>query len=80
MTKKTMIIKNRSQRIKLSVKYNLDDIFIGEPIVHLTSYLGILARTMVPIRYETWHVVPKQLKDKLWDCIKVTLHCLHYFY
>lgn len=80
MTKKTMIIKNRSKGIKLPVKYNLDGIFIGDSAVHLTSYLGVLARTMVPIRYETWHVVPKQLKDKLWDCIEVTLHCLHYFY
>ncbi|RVW37618.1 PH, RCC1 and FYVE domains-containing protein 1 [Vitis vinifera] len=43
---------------------------IGESAVHLTSYLGVLARTMVLIRYKTWHVVPKQLKDKLWDSIE----------
>ncbi|RVW69708.1 hypothetical protein CK203_060599 [Vitis vinifera] len=42
----------------------------GESTVHLTSYLGVLARTMVPITYKTWHVVPKELKDKLWDCIE----------
>ncbi|KAL6345063.1 hypothetical protein AAG906_013546 [Vitis piasezkii] len=70
MTRKHMIIKNRSKGVKLSVKYNLDGIFIGESAVHLTSYLGVLARTMVPIRYKTWHVVPKQLKDKLWDSIE----------
>ncbi|RVW43644.1 hypothetical protein CK203_097059 [Vitis vinifera] len=44
---------------------------IGESAVHLTSYLGMLARTMVPIRYKTWHVVPKQLKDKLWNSIEM---------
>ncbi|RVW69555.1 hypothetical protein CK203_059353 [Vitis vinifera] len=70
MTRKHMIIKNRSKGVKLSVKYNLDGILIGESAVHLTSYLGMLARTMVPIRYEIWHVVPKQLKDKLWDSIE----------
>ncbi|RVW34736.1 hypothetical protein CK203_110700 [Vitis vinifera] len=43
---------------------------IGESAVHLTNYLGVLACTMVPIRYKTWHVVPKQLKDKLWDSIE----------
>ena len=59
MTKKIMIVKNKSKRIKLSIKYNIDCIFIGESTVHLTSYLGLLARTMVPIKYETWHVVPK---------------------
>ncbi|KAL6325287.1 hypothetical protein AAG906_023132 [Vitis piasezkii] len=71
MTRKSMLIKNRSKGIKLSIKYNLDGIFIGESVVHLTSYLGVLARTMVPITYKTWHVVPKELKDKLWDCIEV---------
>ncbi|XP_059590752.1 uncharacterized protein LOC132253206 isoform X4 [Vitis vinifera] len=70
MTRKSMITKNRSKGIKLQVKYNLDGIFIGESAVHLTSYLGVLAHTMVPIRYQTWHVVPKQLKDKLWDSIE----------
>ena len=59
MTRKSMITKNRSKGIKLQVKYNLDGIFIGKSIVHLTSYLGALAHTMVPIRYQTWHVVPK---------------------
>ena len=79
MTRKHMIIKNRSKGVKLSVKYNLDGIFIGESAVHLTSYLGVLARTMVPIRYKTWHVVPKQLKDKLWDSIEVTISYLNHF-
>ena len=68
-----MLIKNRSKGIKFSIKYNLDGIFIGESVVHLTSYLGVLACTMVPITYKTWHVIPKELKDKLWDCIEVTL-------
>eukprot|EP00261_Vitis_vinifera_P021375 XP_010652578.2 PREDICTED: uncharacterized protein LOC104879870 [Vitis vinifera] len=77
MTQKHMIIKNRSKRVKLPVKYNLDGIFIGESAVHLTSYLGVLARTMVPIRYKTWHVVPKQLKDKLWDSIETVFSLNH---
>ena len=79
MTRKHMIIKNRSKGVKLSIKYNLDGIFIGELVVHLTSYLGVLARTMVPIRYKTWHVVPKQLKDKLWNSIEVTISYLNHF-
>ena len=73
ITWKSMLIKNRSKWIKLSIKYNLDGIFIGESVVHLTSYLGVLARTMMPITYKTWHVVPKELKDKLWDYIELTL-------
>ncbi|KAL6326223.1 hypothetical protein AAG906_001618 [Vitis piasezkii] len=79
MTRKHMIIKNRSKGVKLSVKYNLDGIFIGESAVHLTSYLGVLARTMVPIRYKTWHVVPKQLKDNGRNCMLTMGKCFRSF-
>ncbi|KAL6349880.1 hypothetical protein AAG906_001767 [Vitis piasezkii] len=69
-TRKSMIIRNRNRGIKLVIKYNADGIYVGESYVHLTSYLGVLARTMVPIRYNTWRDVPEQLKDKLWDSIE----------
>ena len=71
ITRKTMIIKNRRKGIKLAVKYNVDGVYIRQFVVHLTSYLGILACTMVLNRYSSWHHVPKQLKNKLWDSIEV---------
>ena len=37
VTRKPMIIRNRGREIKLLIKYNVDDIFIGESSVHLTS-------------------------------------------
>ena len=70
--RKSMIIRNRNRGIKLVIKYNANGIYVGESFVHLTSYLGVLARTMVPIRYNTWRDVLEQLKDKLWDSIEVT--------
>ncbi|RVW24082.1 hypothetical protein CK203_091324 [Vitis vinifera] len=70
-TRKSMIIRNRNRGIKLVIKYNVDGIYVRESSVHLTSYLGVLARTMVPIRYNTWRDVPEQLKDKLWDSIEI---------
>ena len=71
-TRKAMVIKNRSKGIKLLIKYNQDGIFVGDTSMHLISYLGVLARTMVPIRYKDWRDVPIQLKEKLWDSIEVT--------
>ena len=67
-----MVIKNRRKEIKLLVKYNQDGICVGDTSVHLISYLGVLARTMVPIRYKDWQDVPIQLKENLWDSIEVT--------
>ena len=66
-----MVIKNRSKGIILLIKYKQDGIFVGDTSVHLTSYLGVLARKMVPIRYKDWQDVPIQLKEKLWDSIEV---------
>ena len=64
-TMKYTIIRNWSRGIKLLIDYNADGIYVGESYVHITSYLGVLARTQVPIRYNTWQDVPVQLKDKL---------------
>ena len=50
-TRKSMIIRNRSKGIKLLIKYNT--VFIGESSLYLTSYLGVLIRTQVPIKYNT---------------------------
>ena len=47
------IIKNRSIVIKLVIKYNVDGIYVGQVATHLISYLGVFARTMVPIKYNT---------------------------
>lgn len=54
MTRKAMIIKNRSKGINLLIKYNANGIHVGDASVHLTSYLGLLACIMVPIRYNNW--------------------------
>ena len=59
MTQKSMLIKNKSKGIKLLVKYNLDDNFVRKSTIHLTSCLGILECSMVPITCKTCHVVPK---------------------
>ncbi|RVW77665.1 hypothetical protein CK203_053390 [Vitis vinifera] len=34
------------------------------------GFLGVLARTMVPIRYNSWRDVPIQVKNNLWDTIE----------
>ena len=66
-----MIIKNQSRGVKLVIKYNPDDSYVGQASVHLTSFLCILARTMLPIRYYSWRDVLIQVKNNLWDTIEV---------
>ena len=66
-----MIIKNRSRGVKLVIKYNPDGFYVGQVSMHLTIFLGVLARTMVPIRYNNQRDVPIQVKNNLWDTIEV---------
>ncbi|RVW63381.1 hypothetical protein CK203_060588 [Vitis vinifera] len=72
ITRKSMIIKNRSKGVKLVIKYNLDGLYVGQASVHLTSFLSVLARTMVQIRYNSWRDVPIQVKNNLWDTIEAS--------
>ncbi|KAL6326322.1 hypothetical protein AAG906_005516 [Vitis piasezkii] len=37
--------------------------------VELSSYLGTITRTHVPIIIDSWRKVPKETKEKLWDLI-----------
>ena len=81
---KSEIAKNRSKRIKLKIEYNSLSSHIGENLVELSSYLGTITRTHVPIIVESWRKVPKDTKEKLWDLIMVSLsiafiynYCIH---
>ncbi|RVW94967.1 hypothetical protein CK203_040116 [Vitis vinifera] len=68
-TLKLEIAKNRSKGIKLKIEYNSLGSHIGENSVELSSYLGTITRTHVPIIIESWRKVPKETKEKLWDLI-----------
>ena len=68
---KPEIVKRRSEGVKIDIQYYDDGEGVGEGYVQLVSYLGVLARTMVPVYHTDWRVVPVELKEKLWDCVKV---------
>ena len=64
-------IAKKSSGVKIDIQYNDDGEGVDEGYVQLVSYLGVLARTMVPVYHIDWRVVLVELKEKLWDCIKV---------
>ncbi|RVW79398.1 hypothetical protein CK203_056088 [Vitis vinifera] len=73
-TLKPEIAKNRSKGIKLKIEYNSLGSHIGENSVELSSYLGTITRTHVPIIIESWRKVPKETKEKLWDLITTSFN------
>ena len=66
--------------MKIDIQYNDDGERVGEGYVQLVSYLGVLARTMVLVYHTNWRVVPMELKEKLWDCVKVYNNLLKLFF
>ena len=67
------IAKMRALGKKIEVELNPDGVPLGENGKDLKSYLGIVARDVVPITYKHWNEVPTSLKDRIWETIQVRL-------
>ncbi|KAL5728871.1 hypothetical protein ACHQM5_001901 [Ranunculus cassubicifolius] len=52
------------------VEYDSKGQPVGPVAKEFTIFLGILGRWLVPINYESWHKVPIELKDKLWNHVE----------
>lgn len=67
--KKVLVRKAQGKRFK--IRYNEFGVPVGDTRCTLQSYIGHLARTMIPIDIDSWPNVDRELKDKLWLDIKV---------
>lgn len=56
---------------KLKVKYNDDGEPVGRAAKEMQSYIGVFARTKVPINVKDWRLVPLSVKDNIWGSIEV---------
>lgn len=56
---------------RLNVEFNTLGQPIGDGSVKLSSYCGKSVRDMVPLIYDDWRKVPKELKKSLWILLKV---------
>jgi hypothetical protein len=78
------VLVKKAVNKKVRVRYNSRGNPCGETRPNLQSYIGMLARKMVPINIDSWTKVPGDLKEKLWQDIQVericcsNLHLYHY--
>ena len=75
-TKLPDVTKDKSAGVRKVIEYNRRGQPIGKYKAKYMSYHGVLARQMVPLAYKTWFKVPVELKDKLWDCVEVSMVCV----
>lgn len=69
------VLKRISKRVsgdRLLVTYNKKGQPNGTTRSDFASYKGLMARTMVPIRFPSWPRVPKTLKENLWAAMEVS--------
>ncbi|GAY53699.1 hypothetical protein CUMW_151080, partial [Citrus unshiu] len=45
-------------------------VLVGEEAIELATYIGVLARTSIPILYNDWRRVPDDTKERLWESVK----------
>lgn len=74
---KVVVKKARGKKTK--VTFNDWGIADGETRARLQSYIGMLARTLIPIDIASWPKVDPELKSKLWIDIQV-LYSICKFY
>lgn len=72
-------VKKRKGK-KLLVQYNSKGVAVGEIGRQFASYIGVMARTIVPINNATWPNVNADLKKKIWTEVTVCDAFCHILY
>ncbi|KAL5579155.1 hypothetical protein UlMin_011597 [Ulmus minor] len=63
------VIRKKIHDSRSTVAVNRRGQLVGPTAVELQSYVGVLVRQSVPITITTWHKVPNELKNKIWEQI-----------
>ncbi|CAI9270010.1 unnamed protein product [Lactuca saligna] len=63
--------KVKANKVKLIVTYNKKDVTVGKEAIKLSTFEGLVARTMVRITYESLLEVSDEVKEELWQYVLV---------
>ncbi|XP_061987927.1 uncharacterized protein LOC133706413 isoform X2 [Rosa rugosa] len=65
------IVRRKILGIKQKVMFNKKGSPYGAAAKEMQSYIGVLARTKAPIWRSTWKQVPRDRKNKIWQCVEM---------
>ncbi|CAL8992409.1 unnamed protein product [Prunus brigantina] len=63
------VVKRKLQKIKPVVEYNKRGKGIGQAHIEMQSYIGVLARSRVPLVDKKWAEIPKDIKEQIWEAV-----------
>ncbi|CAL2271636.1 unnamed protein product [Prunus armeniaca] len=66
------VVKRKLQKIKPVVEYNKRGKGCGPAHTEMQSYIGVLARSRVPLVDKKWAEIPKDIKEQIWEAVDMT--------
>ncbi|KAI7744446.1 LOW QUALITY PROTEIN: hypothetical protein M8C21_016577 [Ambrosia artemisiifolia] len=63
------MMKKRKHKGKVIITYDSQGVPIGDEATDLSTFEGMVARSMMPITYATWRHVSKETKEELWQYV-----------
>ncbi|XP_073301910.1 uncharacterized protein [Primulina huaijiensis] len=71
-TRLDRLVRQRVHGIRKNVRFNKLGQPVGEFAGEMQSYIGVLVREKVKISYQTWKMVPNDVKDLIWESVNLT--------
>ncbi|KAI5334961.1 hypothetical protein L3X38_025094 [Prunus dulcis] len=63
------VVKRKLQKLRPIVEYNKRGKGIGQAHSEMQSYIGVLARSRVPLVDMKWSQIPKDIKEQIWEVV-----------
>ncbi|VVA35948.1 PREDICTED: PRUPE_6G193600, partial [Prunus dulcis] len=65
------VVKKKLQKLRPIVEYNKRGKGIGQAHSEMQSYIGVLARSKVPLVDMKWAQIPKDIKEQIWEAVDI---------
>ncbi|KAI5351909.1 hypothetical protein L3X38_004800 [Prunus dulcis] len=63
------VVKRKLQKLRPIVEYNKRGKGIGQAHSEMQFYIGVLARSKVPLVDMKWSQIPKDIKEQIWEAV-----------
>ncbi|KAI5343424.1 hypothetical protein L3X38_011300 [Prunus dulcis] len=63
------VVKRKHQKLRPIVEYNKRGKGIGQAHSEMQSYIGVFARSRVPLVDKKWSEIPKDIKEQIWEAV-----------
>ncbi|KAI5350837.1 hypothetical protein L3X38_003728 [Prunus dulcis] len=65
------VVKRKLHKLRSIVEYNKRGKGIGQAHSEMQSYIGVLARSRIPLVDMKWAQIPKDIKEQIWEAVDI---------